>query len=850
MTPDQYQQAWRADSEQTQVTIDMSVLTAEVLRSEDAFQTVIHSRDRREVRAALTSIPVFLFMGYVLSLPWSWYLAIPAQLWVAGYILVDRRRHPQRPSGPGESLLFYAKESLGHVEHQIWLLRNVFWWYLLPSCISCGVFFLHLGWNMAGSWWGGALFALLPGGVVFIFDRGIYRLNQAAVRDALEPQRQNLVRLINNLEGECNVETCSGNENENGNDDHAVSGDLMEIVAELNAPWLQSAKNATWSGGWNQIIPSWREAGVIILATLGGALCGLFSGLFLRIPEMGPVFFQTVVGGVLSFEVTLGWYIWPFIKKLKQLHDAAESGEYPACVPSTDSVDEHSNMLARAPALVIFVLAVFMGIMAVLAFGSFMSQAGSPWSATNAERPTEPEFGDVSAFTEAETATVDAWLQGQADRVGYPSLTAVVVRDGRTVHGRSFGFEDVKLSKPAILQTQYHVASVTKVFTASLAVMLQQQGVISLDDPVAKYLPASVKLSTTPDVGTTITLRQLASHTSGVPGRVHSVDGWYDLEPQRLYDLLADVELETAPGTKKEYSNLGFGLLGHALERAAGKPFDRLLHEMICGPLNMTRTAIPTDDQLHPATGYDDSGRNVEKTHSVRERLAGSGGLVTSAEDLAKFLNAQMQPGVFTREMLKLLQTRTRLADGSVTGTALGWSLGIDMYIGNFLHKNGGRSNCSAWIGFSPKHKVGVAVLTNCGGPEVDQIGRWLLVRSVPDACKPVTKLGHSSVAPFSAVRWEQGRPVVRVDDQWWPLLSIDDISVDRIMDFANREYGEKSRDRFCEDIMEVLAKIGHIPPDWTVTLKLQSDDGQIRTQQVRLTTDNRRRAWLYNNSR
>ncbi|MCA9091185.1 MAG: hypothetical protein KDA90_21415, partial [Planctomycetaceae bacterium] len=143
MTPDQYQQAWRADSEQTQVTIDMSVLTAEVLRSQDAFQTVIHSRDRREVGAALTLIPVFLFMGYVLSLPWSWYLAIPAQLWVAGYILVDRRRHPQRPSGPGESLLFYAKESLGHVEHQIWLLRNVFWWYLLPSCISCGVFFLH-----------------------------------------------------------------------------------------------------------------------------------------------------------------------------------------------------------------------------------------------------------------------------------------------------------------------------------------------------------------------------------------------------------------------------------------------------------------------------------------------------------------------------------------------------------------------------------------------------------------------------------------------------------------------------------------------------------------------------------
>src|SRR5439155_1381807 len=99
------------------------------------------------------------------------------------------------------------------------------------------------------------------------------------------------------------------------------------------------------------------------------------------------------------------------------------------------------------------------------------------------------------------------------------------------------------------------------------------------DQPVAKYLPKGVSISTRPEIGAAITLRQLASHTSGlprdVPGAIQSVEGRYQLEPQRLYDQLAKVELEFNPGTGELYSNFGFGLLGHALERAAGKPFEQ-----------------------------------------------------------------------------------------------------------------------------------------------------------------------------------------------------------------------------------------------------------------------------------
>ena len=461
----------------------------------------------------------------------------------------------------------------------------------------------------------------------------------------------------------------------------------------------------------------------------------------------------------------------------------------------------------------------------------------------DAEVLRAPEFDDVSAFGESDISRVDAWLQDQINLAKYPSLSVAVVRDGEIVYRGAFGFEDIKAGRKATPQTSYHVASVTKAFTASLAVMLHDRGVIDLDQPVVKYLPTHVSLSTTPKLGATITLRQLASHTSGlprgVPGRVQSVEGWYQLEPQRLYDHLATIKLDSDPGTDEEYSNLGFGLLGHALERAADKPFELLLQELVCDPLQLKTTAIPTDDKLRPATGYDSSRWRLETHGSFRERLASSGGLVTSVEDLAKFLAAQMKPGVLTSEMLTQLHAESNLSDGSTARTALGWSLERNRYVGPVVHKNGGRNNCSAWIGFAPKYGVGVAVVTNCGGPDVDSIGRWLLERSVPGAHQPVTKHGgYATVAPYTGVRWENDRPIVRVRDKWSPLVSINGLPIDRIMEFAQKEFGNKARKRFGEDLVELLSKMGH-EPKWEVTLGF-ARDGQIERLQVRMTEENR----------
>ena len=453
--------------------------------------------------------------------------------------------------------------------------------------------------------------------------------------------------------------------------------------------------------------------------------------------------------------------------------------------------------------------------------------------------PDEAQFIDVSAFGKRDISHIDKWLKQQVELAGYPSLCVAIVRDGKVVYRGVHGLENIKAGRKATTESVYHVASVTKMFTGTLAALLHEKGVIDLDEPVAKHLPRNVRLSTDATVGTTITFRQLASHSSGlprrVPGAVQSVEGRYKLEPRRLYSHLAEAKLEFKPGTTTGYSNLGFGLLGHAMERAAGKPFDQLVQELICEPLGLKRTAIQVDDKLRPVTGY---WRRRERTHSFKTRLAASGGLVTSVDDLTKFLLAQMSPGVFSRDVLKQVQTNWANTN-SIVRNGLGCSLSRNNFVGRIVNKNGGRVNCSAWIGFSPEHRVGVVAVTNCGDRDVDPIARSLLARSIPAAYKPVTKYGYAKVAPFTGVRWKNGKPIVRVNDRWAPVVSVDGVSIERIMKFATETFRSQSKKRFAEDLVETMAKMGH-PPEWIVTLGIRKESGEVERLRILMTESNR----------
>lgn len=201
MDPDHCKQAWQTQTSQARLTIDSELLLQEVQRNQHYFAATIFWRDVREVGTSLLMVPLWVYLGVRNSSPWTWYLTVPALLWIAGFMLVDRMRHQRRPES-GEPLRQRVESSLAQVDHQIWLLRNVQWWYLLPLALAMLAFFGQVTWQLrSGGWWTvlAAALAVIVGALTF---GGVYRLNQFAVRSELEPRRQELEALLKSLDDE------------------------------------------------------------------------------------------------------------------------------------------------------------------------------------------------------------------------------------------------------------------------------------------------------------------------------------------------------------------------------------------------------------------------------------------------------------------------------------------------------------------------------------------------------------------------------------------------------------------------------------------------------------------------
>jgi CubicO group peptidase (beta-lactamase class C family) len=204
--PDSYQKAWHAQSSQTRVTVAGDLLLKEVQRSQRNFRATVFHRDFREVVVGLLMLPSWFYLGHRMGLPWTWWLGVPAITWVILFIVVDRIRHKQPSSEPGEPMLDCVNVSLVQVEHQIWLLRNVLWWYLLPFTIAILAFFTQVAWLRHSGFWPGTL-ALAPLVLfVAVLYGFVYYLNQRAVRCQLEPRREELLTLLASLGDETSGE--------------------------------------------------------------------------------------------------------------------------------------------------------------------------------------------------------------------------------------------------------------------------------------------------------------------------------------------------------------------------------------------------------------------------------------------------------------------------------------------------------------------------------------------------------------------------------------------------------------------------------------------------------------------
>jgi D-alanyl-D-alanine-carboxypeptidase/D-alanyl-D-alanine-endopeptidase len=345
---------------------------------------------------------------------------------------------------------------------------------------------------------------------------------------------------------------------------------------------------------------------------------------------------------------------------------------------------------------------------------------------------------------------VDA-LAGQEDGVGI--VVGVVGPRGRRVI--SSGHRSQGDPRPLDGDTAFEIGSVTKVFTALLLAEMVRKGEVALADPVAKYLPA-VKIPERN--GRSITLLDLATHTSGLPFMPDELPAFDDPAAAKygtaqLYQFLAHYQLPRDIGAEWDYSNIGYWLLGQALASRAGTDYESLFRTRVIAPLKLKSTAITPSPKLKAnlAVGHNavlqpsPSMSTVPGYAPMSDVLS----LVSTANDLLTFLSVAMgyESSPLAPAMATMLSTRRPMPQPR-EAQALGWVVigeGEDQLI---VH-DGGTLGFASSVAWDPKSRVGVVVLSNqLAG--VSDIARHLLRPDVPLERPTATK--RTEIALASAV--------------------------------------------------------------------------------------------------
>lgn len=287
-------------------------------------------------------------------------------------------------------------------------------------------------------------------------------------------------------------------------------------------------------------------------------------------------------------------------------------------------------------------------------------------------------------------------------------------------------------ARPMAASSVFELGSLAKPFTGTVLADMVRRGEVKLDDPVGKYLPRDVRVPSLN--GRQITLLDLATHRSGLPRLptgyepVDQKNPWAHYTAKDLYAFLNGFQLAHEPGSNFEYSNLGVGLLSHALARAAGADsFATLLADRVLRPLGMSMTGYGRPPAIAPwmTKGHDQKGA-VAPYFDV-DVLAGAGGLNANVTDMMTFLDANIgEPSSPLEHAMRDAHRGYYTRDTDQVG--LGWVTQTRGPLTMVSH-NGGSAGYSAFIVFEPTLRAGLVVLANTGGFRAHRVGRDLLNR-------------------------------------------------------------------------------------------------------------------------
>jgi CubicO group peptidase (beta-lactamase class C family) len=278
-------------------------------------------------------------------------------------------------------------------------------------------------------------------------------------------------------------------------------------------------------------------------------------------------------------------------------------------------------------------------------------------------------------------------------------------------------------------RTLFEIGSITKVLTGILLADMAERGEVRLDDPIAQFLPQGTRVPSRN--GKHIRLVDLATHSSGLPRMpsnfaVDPSNPGAGYPAERLYEFLRGHTLTRDIGERADYSNLGVGLLAHALALHAGTSYEALVTERILEPLGMTSTRIVLTpaDRERLAPGHSSAGR-VAPDWPITA-LAGAGALRSTADDMLKFLAANIHPPDNAVGRAIRAAQIARATFNESTRLGLLWLIHTTRFGRTVVWHNGGTAGYRAYIGFDPDRRIGVVVLANRAN-SVDRIGTHLL---------------------------------------------------------------------------------------------------------------------------
>ena len=428
---------------------------------------------------------------------------------------------------------------------------------------------------------------------------------------------------------------------------------------------------------------------------------------------------------------------------------------------------------------------------------------------------THAQFADPERRQKLATAfpEIERLFQNFVDRQQRPGVILGVIIDGELVLVKSTGVRETATNAPVTPDTVFRIASMTKSFTAMAILKLRDEGKLSLEDPVARYVPELAKLSYPTTDSQVLNIHHLLTHSEGFPEDNPWGDRQLAQSDKAMREWMrAGIPFSTSPGTTFEYSNYGFAILGQIVAKASGKPYDVYVRDNILRPLGMTSSTfemseVPKDKI---ALGY----RWEENAWKPEPILAhGSfgamGGLWTSTNDLARyvaFLMSAFPPrdeadrGPIKRSSAREMQQMWRPSPASafrttvdaplqlgVSGYGYGLGIGQDCRFTHVVGHGGGLPGYGSLMRWLPEHGVGLIAMSNLtyGGFNV-------LFNDISAALYRTGALKPRVVKPSQALLTAQAdvsQLIIKWDDSLANRIAADNLFLDVAADVRQRNW-------------------------------------------------------------